>query len=370
LSEGVSGHIHQAKLNLTSTQSKQGLAKLLTTQNGHVNWSVIIEQLCVNTLDLLRQGEPAVDVGDDETIEPPSYLLYPIIPANRPVIIFGLGGTFKSTFALLCGLIVQRGWTDNSLGLKPDENPVNVLYLDWETDRSDISWQIQRLRRGMKLAPTKIKYRRCAASLADDLDATRDIVAKFNIGLVILDSAAAACGGDITTVEPVSRFFAAIRQIGATTLILAHTAKHSGENGKGRRTPYGSVFFENYVRSQWEIRREQEVGEDEIELGLIHTKVNGMKLQKPLGFVVTFGDDTITVRKRDPSQIAFIAEKMPTTIRILGLLRSFGRMSVTDLATELDAKEGAVRKALQRMEAKQEVVKVAGGYGLKADEPF
>src|SRR3990172_4120084 len=60
---GLSPHLHQARLNITSTRSRSELSKVLGKRHP-LEWDALIEQACVMTLGAYREGEPVVDVGD------------------------------------------------------------------------------------------------------------------------------------------------------------------------------------------------------------------------------------------------------------------------------------------------------------------
>jgi len=105
-------------------------------------------------------------------------------------------------------------------------------------------------------------YRRCLGSILDETSEIAKTIAKHEIGLVIVDSAGPACGGDIMSAELAIQFFNALRKVTASTnaavLILTHTTKADRREENQRRLPIGSVYFENLSRATWEIRPQED----------------------------------------------------------------------------------------------------------------
>jgi len=122
-----------------------------------------------------------------------------------------------------------------------------------------------------------LTYRHCALPLAEDLNEIRRIVLEGDIKLIIVDSLGAACGGDMNSAEVATRFFSAIRQLPVTPLLISHVSKEVEKE----KTPFGSVYFYNYARNVYQLRKHEE--EDEITLGLWHKKCNFTKKNPPYG---------------------------------------------------------------------------------------
>lgn len=57
-------HLHQARLNLTSTRERAALAKYLQDRVTELDWEAVLEQACVKTLQRHREGEPVQMVGN------------------------------------------------------------------------------------------------------------------------------------------------------------------------------------------------------------------------------------------------------------------------------------------------------------------
>ena len=61
---GHRGHLHQARLNLTSTSARRTLATYLNSRAQGGDWDGIVEQACVRVLEGYREGEPLVHLAN------------------------------------------------------------------------------------------------------------------------------------------------------------------------------------------------------------------------------------------------------------------------------------------------------------------
>ncbi len=367
---GETMHLHWCAFNLTSTRSRSELAKhmagLVRARNLQIDWTMLLERMVVEVLDRSRKGCPVVVLDSSTRPSEPNYVLWPIMPEKDLSILFGLGGAGKSYMALLMAIILQTGWADNPLGLRALQQPMPVLYLDWETNRDEVDWRLWKLTRGLGIKPVQIKYRHCFRPLADDLEAIQETVMNDAIGAVIVDSIGWAAGGDLNNTEPAIRLVQAIRQLDTTALAIAHTAKNAEAD---KRTAYGNVYYTNGARAAWEIDKVQEVGEGEIEIGLFCRKANSSQLFDPRGFRLAFDDKTESVKVRaiDLAKTAGFEARMPVSRRILAVLKAQGRMGRAELAEELNVPSDTVRLTLRRMVQRGQVVELANGvYGASA----
>ncbi|MCL6531574.1 MAG: AAA family ATPase [Meiothermus ruber] len=194
---GYAPHLHQAKFNFAATRSRTELSRALNERYGKLaHWGTLLEQLCVYTLDRVRKGEPVIELMTGEEVSPPQYFLEPIIIKNYPTIIFGDPGTAKSTVALIFAQIMEKAWDDFDLDLTLPDREIRSLYLDYETDADTVTWILTKLQRGMKLPQLKLRYRRCALPLAQDVDQIHRHIYDSKAEVIIIDSLGLACGGD------------------------------------------------------------------------------------------------------------------------------------------------------------------------------
>lgn len=363
--------LHQSQLNLTSSAARDKLARIMegkyNLRDYDTTWDTLLEEVCYTSLKIHRQGEPLKELWSYQEAAPPEYLIRPLLQVNKPTILFGDGGSGKSTLATLFGILVSLPWTDNPFNLCVQPHCSPTLYLDWEGDSEDLIWRIHLMKRGLDLAEFNIQYRRCSYPFADDFEIIQSLVMDNNIRFLIVDSLGLACGGDLNAAEPATRFFQALRQLSVTSIIVAHPPKDSVTK---TQSIYGSGFFRYLARSVWECKRVQEVGENEMAIGLFHRKANYSQLFTPLGFRIQFSDTSITVQAQDIRDMEELGQHLPSSMRIINVLRG-GAMTTEEIAEELDITKGTIQVNLSRLRDKGRVVKLDNKtFGLPAYEGY
>ncbi len=354
--------LHTARVSLLSTSSIDTQIRKLKKKAGSLPWDDILTQLSDQVKTISRRGEPAIEIwpSEDDTLEA-EYLLKPPLYRNHPNVIFGDYGSLKSLYSLGTAYIVQLPYYDNNLGLITAKESTRCLYLDYEDDPSSFRKHWSALERGFGKGAMPILYRRMTTTLADSVEQLKNIIDDKNIGLLIVDSLGPAARGNLNDPEPAIKYHTGLRQLGITSLTLAHTSK---DQFTKRRTIFGSVFFTNLARSVWECKAEQETGEDEAVISLKHTKANLSRLHPPLGYKFTFTDNTIKIEKADLRDTGLSGE-LPLSLRIKDLLRH-GAMPVKEIAEALEANEASIKTIVNRMAKKGVTVKVGDSWGLIA----
>lgn len=358
-------HLHWSEFNFSSITMRRDLARYLEEQYKDFRWKPILEQLCMEITHLARRGEEVKRISTAGDILPIEYLIDPIIPLRQPTVIFGDGGVGKSTLSLVLYITALLPWTDNPLGLiTRDEASTQGLILDWEADENTVKRQLQCLERGLGLTALGVNYLPCSYAFADDLERIQKAISQVGTEFIIIDSLAAAVGGDLNASEPATRFYNALRGLGVTSLIIAHNPK-----GDGKKSIYGSGIFEHRARSVWECKGSQRPGENELYVKLVHRKTNISGLHKELGFKFIFGDDSIEVERQDTKDIAELRGNIKAQTRILGYLKE-GPATAKDISNMLvDINPAYTRTALSRMRDKDLVVKHEGNkWGLRTEE--
>lgn len=358
---GYSSHLLRAQFNLCSLKARADLARLMSERYHEANWDEILEQISVNTLDILRTGEPVQHAGAGTTLREPSYLLRPLLPKGLPTLIYGPGASAKSYIALYLALTIQVPIEDF------DWYPIkaNALYLDYETHFEEIDYRIKKIKNAQGIeSDISIIYRRQTYPLAGDIEKILEVVDEHQIGFIIVDSLGAACGGDLNSAEVATHFFGAIRRLPTTTLMISHVSKNPLTKS---RTPYGSVYFFNFARNVFEVKKIQEAGADDISVGLFHRKSNLGKLHHPIGLRIEFGVDTTRFTRQDIRDIPEFREALTNAQRI-ELLLGAGPLAQADIAEELDLSNDVARITLNRMEEKGKIIKVGNQWGLRSDE--
>lgn len=291
------------------------------------------------------------------TISPWSYTLEPFIVKNAPNTIFGKGGTGKTFFALRMALSVACGVPLAGCPI-PGERQ-NVLFLDFEDDGSEFKDRLSKLVRGLPpeiTRPTDAELDRSmlyfdskGLPFANLLEPLRKAIAEHNIGLLIIDSAAKACGGKAEDSEVTNKFFNALRSLSVTSLTIAHEAKGALEDND---FVFGSGFWNYSFRNVWKVKVDREKDEDMMHCAFVHTKSNRGKLQGTRAYGVFFGTDFVEMRTEDVSE-NFVRE---TGVKNQILNAIFLEMhSVKEIADHLGTTDGNVRTSLNKLKKRNEV---------------
>lgn len=357
---GYNPHIFLGQFNFTSSRSRKELSNQLKPVYD-VDWEAIFEQLIVNTVELVRRGDPVEDIiADNEDLDPPNHIVEPYVIENYPNVFFGDPGSFKSTMAIVIMAAITLPWHQNPLRLKVPRDPVMTLMLDWETDRATVEWQLSCFQRGMGTGVIPIKYRRCSLPLHQDLEQIQNAIAETNAKLIVIDSLGLACGGELNEAGTAIAFFSALRQLKVTSLILAHTSKDKLSSNK---SIYGSVYFEAQARNIWHLIKKQEPGTDELDLILKNTKSPPFRKRfQDLSYHVEFDDKSMVVKNQDPKNVKDV-EEMSTQDRILVSI-SESPKSPIELAKDLNISPDVARQRILNLKSKGLIVKLDDGrYG-------
>ena len=363
---GLEGHLHQATFNLSSTAARRTLIKAIETRTQDmIEWDEVLEYTCKLILESRRSGNPILEVGlEDERVETP-YAIYPISPQRKRTIIFGDGSSGKSYLTLLLCIAAQLPedsvW--KKLGLSPNPQYVNALYLDYEEDEDEIKDRIARLRRGLGLPAVILKYQSRAQAIADSVPELRRQIMRENIGLIAVDSIGPALGGDPNDNALAIRFMNSLRSLDRTTILVDHIGKHA-DNKLRAKGPIGGVYKFNLARSIWEVRRFQETDENEIKVLLIHRKSNNSRLSRPIGLRFMFDNNATKVERTDIHDVPQLVEALSVRDRILSYLRQ-GPISLQDLAIKAGMSETHLSKELSHLKKQGKAVNPKRGeWGL------
>lgn len=358
------GVLHQARLNLTSTSARVSLAKLLTARSNapDIDWQDLLEDFCRRVLASERAGEPVEMAGARPPREEQSWRLHPILAADKPTIIYGEGGSGKSTIATAIAVSVETGVTIID-GWLPRRAP--VLYLDWEATVDDLDEHVKAIAAGAHIPhAVEIRYRRCYRPLADQAEEVASVVHANQVGLVIVDSVALAAGTSAEgsdASEGAIRLFAAFRLLGTTVLALAHVSKADQSDGSRPARPYGSVFYTNLARSTFELKKSGET--DSNRVALFNTKTNVSRPLAPFGLEILRSEGVIEYREFDLAEDPTLSKRLTIWDRARAALLA-GPQHERELSLEIGATEGSIRTILSRKVADGLVSRVPGGWKL------
>lgn len=349
----------RTSLNLLAGETRSRLAKNLAERRPDIPWQKVLEWVCFVGVEKVREGEPTVDLRTVDPDTRPRWFLKPYVEYGGPTVLFAPGGSGKSYLAEAAAVTAASG--RNVFGFAP-ATPGPVLYLDWETDKYTHAARRLAVCRGAGIDPdgVEIHYRRMVTSLMEGLGAVLREVARLGVVFVVLDSLAAARGGEPESADVTTRLFGAVRALTVPALCIDHVTKtqvRGDDTGEGRLSPFGSVMTENRARNTWSVHAAKEEGGTHLDVVLKHQKTNDGAYQKPHGYRLVFESRTdavgeerihaVSVTPTDPARMPNFRATLSLPQQILAHLSdtSDGTASVDELAEALgkDRKEIAPR---------------------------
>ncbi len=350
----------RTQLNFSSEQTRNRLAKALSEKfpKNPFPWRTILDRISEEVQERARMGEPLLELWTGEDVQPPEYLLSPILFRNLPTVIFGDKGVFKSSLAIVCYLCLTLPWTENPLGFIAPRSKVKTIILDWETDQDIVAYYGSRIQLGHGLPSLPISYRRCSRPLADDIEAIQNHIASVHAEAVIIDSLALAAGGDLNKTEAPTRFFAALRQLKVASIIIAQNSK---DQESKRKTIFGSTLFSYNVRNIFELVKANDQT-NPVVVSLFHKEHNLTGKTPPMSFEFNFNGKGVTIERR-PFDVAEFREKVSLQNQIADALKR-GPLTYQAIAEAIGAdKPDSVRVTLSSN--KRRFVSLGGGlWGL------
>jgi hypothetical protein len=316
----------EARINLKSLSSRESFARQLSNSFGkEIPWALLLSHACKIVSDAYKESMlNLAQTADQITTKPTEFLLNPFLEDGASNIIFGKGGTGKTFLALRMAMSLAAGI--QFLGEMP-LLPQKTLFLDYENTDFTFRWRVDKLAKfcdGFTEEHKKMLYYLPSKGmpLYELRDTINILIKKHNIGFLIIDSVALACGGAPEEAQNAIRYFNAINSFRVTTLSIAHESK--ADTGK---SVFGSVFFMNSARNVWNVQTEQEQEENLIHTALVHRKCNDGKLCAPKGVRIFFSEDGVDINAEFPFRFE---SELGLKARILSALRE-NNMTINDL---------------------------------------
>ena len=361
--------LYWGKINLLSVQSCSQLARRLS-ENAELDWSTILTYVSTLTFQEHRRGEPVVPIGKKPPSTKIDFQLHPLLEKGQATTIYAPGGCAKSYLADYFAILIQLGYTGlDSARFSLIPEAVNCLYLDWESNKEDHERRVWAIKQGLGIDSEEcFLYRFCEQPLVSDVRAIQKLIVENDVGFIIIDSQMAASGYGPDAAMQASQFYNALRSLRCTSLTIDHVSKSNWASPAADATgPYGSVVKYNRARSVFEIKKNQEAGDNFLELSLKHIKHNEGRLLKPIGIRIDFNNgkednlDSVTFKLCDLNENPELSKTMSLKDRLINTLRH-GKKEVVALAEELDKSENEIRSRLN--EGKSIFKKYSDGWGL------
>jgi hypothetical protein len=337
ITRGQTELLGETDISLKSDSSRDKIAKTLKGLASEVPWKRLLERACTVVLKRHREGEPVIILEPADSVHVP-FVVNPLVYRNHPSLWYATGENLKSYLALYVALLTCHGAHQN--GLAALAGP--VLYLDWELDAETVGGRLKALQAGHPELSAYVPYcRRCEYPLHQEAHRIAREVAEKGVLLVILDSAAMACGGDLNSPETVVKLTRALRQIGCSSLLMAHVSKLTPEGQE--RTAFGSVFFRELSRNVWELERPDP---EQTKVILAHTKNSFGPRHAPLAVECVFNGAATRIKACDPEAEPAFEPKLPLANRIRMFLEDGALHSAEEIAQALKARLESVKATL------------------------
>ena len=340
----MGNHVHQARYDLTATQSRKTLSVQCGERHPGPDWTSFIEEASLLVLERFRTGEPVIDFGEFEPGEQSQFLVYPLLLKGEPNLLFGPGGSGKSYIAAYMASLVSYANDGSEKVQGMEVNPGRVLYLDYETSPEEIFGRMQSIRNGMGLdQPLNMMYQFLTAPIDVEIEKIQRTVVEEEIDLVVVDSVGYACGGEPEVPQRALDYYRALRTLKCTSLSVGHIAKDIKAT-----TPFGTVYWVNGARSVWEVVKTQEAEQSRFHVVLIHQKINNSTLKAPLSFELQFGEGELAFTRQEISMVPDADAKLPLSDRIMAAIQLQGPRTVNELVEALEAKANSISRSLMR----------------------
>lgn len=313
----------ESRLNIQSPSTRRDFIKDITDLA-----KVSLKESFIEATELVKDALRSEDNShwfEEADAKGAEMLFEPFLVRGAPNMLFGKGEGAKTFTCLRIALSLATG--KPFVGFTPKYR-VKTLFIDYEDTASTCTDRIYKLASsdGLKDADLEsihgsIRYFNPRGSeLSSVLRQIKKIIQEHNIGLVIVDSAVSACGGEPEKADVVRRYFNSLASLGVTTLTIAHETK-----SENHQYAFGSVFWFNFPRSIWNVRALHEpadgsarVDSHTIETGLFHRKANNGPRSPFIPLKVIFQQSSVDIVLGDAS---LWDDERTVKSRVLGLLR-------------------------------------------------
>ncbi len=340
---GLSREPFSARLNLLSLSNREAYRRQLDEMMPMAKgvWTVLMNRACAMVRKTYAEADASVDM---DTISDSSfavrYLVRPIVLEDGSVILFGKGGSAKTYLALRKAVSLAKG--ADFLGQPSQQG--GVLFLDYESTAQRIKARLQRVLAGMGLQWGDLPFTYWPARgrpLTEIVPALQRKIRESGIRLIMVDSAALACGGEPEKAEIAIAYFNALAALEIPSLTLAHVTK-----GDEDEYPFGSIFWHNSARATWNAKIAHEDGRDVAHVGLFNRKANEERLAPPIGIRLEFDEPRTTFSREE--LVAGAEDRANLPRRIRGALRP-GAKTPQQLSEALGVSDNEIRARLRDM---------------------
>ncbi len=358
------------RINLASLSSREGFVRSLNRiAKGKREFDSLLSKAIEAVSAKLNEIPRSTPVTQIDPITGNLMLMHPFLTDKSANLIFGDGSSTKSYICIHIAISMVSGLP--FAGYTPAKK-VGVLFLDYEDVGGKFSDRVNRVAGGMAVKPTledleNLHYMKARGmALHEMVNILKEEITRLNIGLLIIDSAAYACGAEIEKAEAVIRYFNALDTIGIASLAIAHVTKSSTEQenkAKGQQHAIGSIYFHNGPRNIWNVVKQGDENDQEPvkKICMFHRKCNDATLARPIPLEVDFTNKSITAIRVGSDNDWQDSKPLPS--KIIQYLRS-GVKSRREIDDEFSTEsKNSVKMALHRLKTDGKIMQLGGDKG-------
>lgn len=344
---GIATQPFSGRINALSMSAREGFARQLGKAIGNgLPWELGLSGACDSLRQYLAERLRGGFFENAELLES-RLLLPPFIEDKAHNILFGKGSGGKTFFALRLALAHMTGLP--FLGFTP-ERTGKVLYVDYEASDSEIMDRVYRLCGSQAFDPPlesiygKLWHMEAGGiPLIDLVPSLKKLIKRDGYDLIVVDSAAPACGGEPEKAESATRYFNALSKLGIASLTIAHETKL-----ENHAYPFGSVFWWNLPRNIWNVQSEKEEDDRITQMGIFHRKCNNGALHRPIATKLFFGEGFIDLGFGDSG---LWEKEMSVTSRIVRLMKDGVERTKQDMKRDglNDVEENTLNQSIKRL---------------------
>lgn len=284
------------RINLLSMSTREACRRELESLFGkELKWSPMLTRSIAKAHDAFLKVDRSKKIKDIAMPEKLEYLVDGLIPDHGTTIFFGSGSSTKTLMTIDQAISICLGepWLGHST------IQMNGLYVDYETGAEMWSYRGKRLCQGRGINWNDVPLRYWwsdGVPFCDQADAIKRCCDENDIGFLVLDHIAIACGDDPLAPETASRFYRAVSRIGRPLIAIAHVTGEIENKPEAAFKPYGSVFWGNGARRTFFMLRQQEQESSEADVGFYCRKNNDGRMPGDFGATVHFEDPDGPIR--------------------------------------------------------------------------
>jgi len=332
------------EVNLLATSWRQNAGLKGTLEKGlpEYQWEGLLQNIISTTITDFRGSMSQASSNEYEQDEDEyPFLVNPFIMESGVTVLFGPGGTGKSTLAL--GMALSVASDKPHIGdFVHKSGP--VLWVDYEANHKEVFDRLNAVLRetGDEHPEHAIHYRKYGSKFVDIVSDIRREIRELKPELIVVDSVANARRGDANGAEDTVNMFAVMNTLEVPVLAIDHMSAEAAARQDFTK-PYGTVYTSNEARLTWGVMVNESASTPEVkQLNMKMSKQNIIKQADARGIVLRYESfETGKVRSLKFTENAGIWDadfnSMTNSERLIRVFKENGTRYLTKKQLEEDA---------------------------------